>query len=99
MAIGHLQSLVSGGGLSKAPRGARNYIKTDWILLVPSETVGKEIPATTKRVRFTAGLVYDENRELVRTHHPDQPEFVGTPTPEVDAAWDDLMGGSSGLIP
>lgn len=67
--------------------------------LCHEETVGKEIPATTKRVRFTAGLVYNENRELVRTHHPDQPEFVGMPTPEVDAAWDDLMGGLSGLIP
>ena len=66
--------------------------------LCHEETLKNEIPATTKRVRFTAGLVYNEDRELVRTHHPDQPEFVGTPTPELDAAWKDLMGGSSGLI-
>lgn len=57
------------------------------------ETVKKEIPATTKRVRFTAGLRYNEQQELVRPVHPDLPEYVGTPSPEVDAAWKDLMGG------
>ena len=57
-----------------------------------SETV-KETPATTKSVRFTAGLRYNEDHALIRTEHPGKPEYVGPPTPELDAAWHDLMGG------
>lgn len=55
----------------------------------------KEIAPISKTVRFTAGLRYDESRELVRTSHPGLPDYVGTPTPELDAAWEDLMGGMS----
>jgi hypothetical protein len=60
-------------------------------------TVKKEIPAVTKQVRFNAGLRYNERHELVRTGNSGQPEYVGDPTPELDAAWDELMGGSSCL--
>ncbi|KAB8072075.1 hypothetical protein BDV29DRAFT_158911 [Aspergillus leporis] len=55
-------------------------------------TVKKEIPAVTKQVRFNAGLRYNERHELVRTGNSGQPEYVGDPTPELDAAWDELMG-------
>ncbi|GAD95132.1 metallopeptidase MepB [Paecilomyces variotii No. 5] len=55
-------------------------------------TVKKEVTGETLEVRFTAGLLYDENRELYRPTAPGRPEYVGTPTPELDAAWKDLVG-------
>lgn len=66
-------------------------------MLDGKETVKKEIAPVSKKIRFTAGLRYNESRDLVRTVHPGLPEYVGTPTLELDAAWEDLIGGSSTL--
>jgi hypothetical protein len=62
------------------------------------DTVKKEILAETVEVRFTAGLLYNEHRELYRPTAPGRPEYVGTPTPELDAAWENLVGGMSSTI-
>ena len=37
--------------------------------------------------------MYNEQQELVRPAHGNEPEYVGTPTPELDAAWHNLLGG------
>jgi len=54
-----------------------------------------------KQVRFTAGLKYNENQELYRTSA--QPDYLASPSKEVDAAWEQLIGGmypawSNGMI-
>lgn len=57
-------------------------------------TVGakKELSPTTKPVRFTAGLLYNQEKELYRPIYPNSPQYVGVPTPEMDEAWEDLIG-------
>ena len=87
--FGHLQSLVSSG--SQSP-----YIETESDNICSlTETVKIEVPAISKQVHFTAGLKYNDNQELYRPTYPNQPEYVGEPSPEMDAAWDDLIGGRS----
>lgn len=45
------------------------------------------------QVRFRAGLVFDDNGVLHRTFDPDQPQYVGSPSPAIDEAWDTLIKG------
>ena len=47
---------------------------------------------TTKQVKFTAGLKYNETGHLYRPVDPTFPAYVGTPTEEMDAAWHSLSG-------
>ena len=44
------------------------------------------------RVHFTGGLHWDENGTLIRNPIPDGkgPEWVGPPSPEMDALWDQV---------
>ncbi|KUI69556.1 hypothetical protein VM1G_04721 [Cytospora mali] len=44
-----------------------------------------------KETVFMGGLVYDDNDNLHRETLPGQPQYVGTPSPEVDAAWNQLL--------
>jgi hypothetical protein len=44
-------------------------------------------------VKFTGGLELNETGKLHRIIDPGQPQYVGPPTPEIDAAWDELMLG------
>jgi hypothetical protein len=50
-----------------------------------------EIPALTKQVFFNATLKYNETHQLYRPIP--ETDYVGGPTPEMDAAWEDLIGG------
>ncbi|CEJ55178.1 hypothetical protein PMG11_01449 [Penicillium brasilianum] len=43
------------------------------------------------QVRFTGGLELNETGKLHRIIDPRQPQYVGPPAPEIDAAWDELM--------
>lgn len=43
---------------------------------------------------FTSPLCYNAtSNELYREFDPSQPQYVGTPSPEIDAAWESLLGG------
>jgi len=44
-----------------------------------------------KKRSFTGGLSVDENNTLYREVDPARPQYAGTPSPEVDEAWDDVM--------
>lgn len=57
------------------------------------ETVTHEIPATSKQVQFTATLKYNESHQVYRP--VTQPPYVGVPTPEIDAAWEEPIRGMS----
>lgn len=58
-----------------------------------TETVQNEISAISKQIRFSAGLRYNESQELVRTSSSGHKDYVGDPSPEVESAWEELMGG------
>lgn len=61
------------------------------IALNSKVTSRKEIPAASKSVRFTATLKFNESHELYRP--VTDPAYVGNPNPQIDEAWDNLMGG------
>ena len=50
-----------------------------------------EIPLKTKEVRFTGGLRIVEGVGLIRETDPSLPAFVGAPSPNIDAAWEDIV--------
>lgn len=47
------------------------------------------------QIRFTGGLLYDENGTLYRNVNPEEPSYVGSPTEDMDAAWEALIHGTS----
>ncbi|PYH90867.1 hypothetical protein BO71DRAFT_486736 [Aspergillus ellipticus CBS 707.79] len=57
--------------------------------------VKKELPQTTKQVRFTATLQYNASHQLYRPIDPSRPQYVGKPSPELDAAWKNFLGSSN----
>ena len=61
----------------------------------PKVPAKREIPATSKQVRFTAGLRFNESGQLYRPVDPTRPVYVGTPTAEMDTAWEDLTRSES----
>jgi hypothetical protein len=54
-------------------------------------TAKKEIPTSLKQVEFDAILLYNESHQIYRP--TTDPPFVGTPSPEIDAAWEGILGG------
>ena len=44
-----------------------------------------------KNVKFTGTLKIVDGIGLIRETNPLLPEYVGSPTPEIDAAWDDII--------
>ncbi|THV45576.1 hypothetical protein BGAL_0473g00050 [Botrytis galanthina] len=44
-------------------------------------------------VRFTGGLHYHKNGTLYREAIEGEPQYVGSPSPEIDAAWNQLLKG------
>lgn len=42
--------------------------------------------------RFTSGVLFTPAGEPYRTKYPGKPEYVGPPSPEVDANWEKLIG-------
>jgi hypothetical protein len=43
------------------------------------------------QVKFSGGLKWDETKQLVRQIDPTTPDYGGIPTPEIDAAWLELI--------
>ncbi|KIX93903.1 uncharacterized protein Z520_10240 [Fonsecaea multimorphosa CBS 102226] len=44
-----------------------------------------------KQVRFTGGLLVTENGTLYRPVDPNEPQYVGEPSPDIDRNWADLL--------
>jgi hypothetical protein len=42
-------------------------------------------------VKFTGNLYYDANHTLHRSVEPDEPQYVGDPSPEIDKNWENLI--------
>ncbi|TGO44298.1 hypothetical protein BCON_0553g00050 [Botryotinia convoluta] len=48
-----------------------------------------------KQVKFYGGIRFDDNEKQYITVHPDEPAYVGPPTPEMDDAWQALVHNES----
>lgn len=46
-----------------------------------------------EKIRFTTGIYFDDKGNAYRNEHPNMNRFIGAPTPEMDAAWEELIGG------
>ncbi|RDW58855.1 hypothetical protein BP6252_13331 [Coleophoma cylindrospora] len=72
---------------------------TDFIL--GDETNTLQAPATKLiemvEVQFGAALLFDDNGTLIREHMEGQTDWVGSPSPEIDALWDPLALDASGI--
>ena len=46
-----------------------------------------------EEVRFTTGIHFDDQGEVYRNEYPGLNKYTGPPSPETDAAWEELIGG------
>jgi hypothetical protein len=46
-----------------------------------------------RKVKFYGGVLYDANGSVSLSQKPGEPDWFGTPGPEVEAAWDKLLHG------
>ncbi|KAK1755404.1 hypothetical protein QBC47DRAFT_360330 [Echria macrotheca] len=53
-------------------------------------TVTKELPPVYREELFEPTLRFNTSHRIYRPHLT--PDYVGTPTPEIDAAWEELIG-------
>ena len=45
-------------------------------------------------VSFKSALRYNQtSKTYYREHDPDEPQYVGAPSPTIDHAWEELLGG------
>ncbi|KAI1261337.1 hypothetical protein F5Y18DRAFT_401683 [Xylariaceae sp. FL1019] len=44
--------------------------------------------------RYTGGIQVDQNGKLYREVNPSEPQYAGEPSPEIDKAWDDILGAT-----
>ncbi|RDW93473.1 uncharacterized protein DSM5745_00795 [Aspergillus mulundensis] len=52
-----------------------------------------------EQTTFTSPLRYNaSSKQLYRDFDPTQPQYIGQPSPDVDAAWDSLLGGQFLLL-
>lgn len=47
------------------------------------------------KVKFYGGVVFDENGTVSLSYEPGQPDYFGTPSLSVEAAWDKLLNRMS----
>lgn len=51
------------------------------------------------KVTFKSALRYNEtSKTYYREHDPDEPQYVGAPSPTIDHAWEELLGGMWPLL-
>lgn len=55
-----------------------------------AEIAQREAPTVTKRIKFTGGLGFNESHQMYRQIDPNILDYVGFPTPEIDAAWAEI---------
>ncbi|KAL6909222.1 hypothetical protein GGI43DRAFT_429816 [Trichoderma evansii] len=72
--------------VAKANTADQCYWKGNELEIAKRESAPAQI-----RTRFTGGLRYNSSKQLFRQLEPNQPDYVGFPTPEIDAAWDELI--------
>ncbi|KAI0608593.1 DUF3328 domain-containing protein [Pyrenophora tritici-repentis] len=46
---------------------------------------------TLHRVKFYGGVLHDENGTVSLSHRPGEPDYFGTPSPDIDLAWTKLI--------
>ncbi|KAL7779959.1 hypothetical protein CFE70_009977 [Pyrenophora teres f. teres 0-1] len=46
---------------------------------------------TLHRVKFYGGVLFDENGTVSLSHRPGEPDYFGTPGPDIDYAWGKLL--------
>jgi hypothetical protein len=63
----------------------------DLLTNLRTEIAKREIPATSKQIKFTGGLRYNETKQLYRQIEHGIPDYAGIPTPAVDSAWHELI--------
>ncbi|UKZ77009.1 hypothetical protein TrVFT333_004725 [Trichoderma virens FT-333] len=66
--------------------GGQQWNESDFI------TVKKEFRNNMSQVRFTAGLKFNSTKQLYRPIYPNQTQYVGEASKEIDDAWDDIIG-------
>jgi hypothetical protein len=59
--------------------------------LLQVEVAKKEIPDEYVQIKFAGGLRFNESGQLYRELDEDVPDYAGTPTLEIEAAWRDLI--------
>jgi hypothetical protein len=65
------------------------------ILLLTSSTEPVRPAGQLEKLRFTGGLELDENKTLFRVIEPHQPQYAGSPSPQIDETWHSLMRGTT----
>jgi hypothetical protein len=64
------------------------------VLLHASRDADDSAPARPsiglRRVKFTSGVYIDANGSFHLNNHPEVPNYVGPPSPEIDAEWSKL---------
>ncbi|KAM3073491.1 hypothetical protein ACMFMG_004611 [Clarireedia jacksonii] len=79
LAIGVRDYVQSKRIISQQQCGYETGFDTEW---TPArEAIG------LKKVKFYGGIRFDDNEKQYYTTNPDEPVYVGPPTPEMDDAW------------
>ncbi|CAI7582533.1 unnamed protein product [Penicillium palitans] len=65
----------------------------------PSELVTKRMwqalatnAIQVSQIKFTGGIKFDDNGSMYRDATAPGPSYVGPPSPQLDAAWDQMIG-------
>ncbi|KXL44888.1 MAG: hypothetical protein FE78DRAFT_91107 [Acidomyces sp. 'richmondensis'] len=69
------------------------YVRSKGNQYLATDFVPARAQIATQRVRFSGTASFDENGSAYRTSRPGEPQYVGTPTREIDDAWTALVGG------
>jgi hypothetical protein len=59
------------------------------------EAARRQIPLAMKQVKFTGTLKIVDGVGLIREIDPTLPAYVGTPSPEMDTAWKEIIHRTS----
>ena len=63
---------------------------------MPSEPATKY--AEMETIRFTNAAGVRDDGSIYRIYNPNDPQYVGDPSPEIDANWDHILHGTSPVV-